>query len=402
MAISPLALANPSNLPIKCKKKYTGKVRTAYWLTPEDSARIIKEKGYNVHPSSLLGLMVIGDGISAFDTPWKSKTPDGDILLGVPGKGAILNHVSQYFSNECKKAGLGDNHILEVPHPLMWVVQRAKPIKVEFIYREYFTGSAARKYFDEGKRELCGINLPEGMTRNQKLPEIWYTPTTKGVLEGVEGVDEEEDAKVSPEIILKNFEEFEYKRKEDVKKSENMFMGRYKKISEIAKKAGYILVDAKFEGGYVLDIDGEYVIITIDEEGTQDAVRYWSIKDYQKFLEGVIKKIPQKSKEHFRGQLLTSDVIEDKRLLKGYKPTIEQEKTMTQEQLNELKELNNTRVDRVKDFANNNPVPYEFFMGTKEVYKESCIALTGGLPPVINDARGEILEVVGSYGLIVK
>ena len=59
-----------------------GKVRAVYWLTKADSARLIKDKGYDVAPDTDLAVMVISDRISAFDCIWKGE----DGLNGVPGK----------------------------------------------------------------------------------------------------------------------------------------------------------------------------------------------------------------------------------------------------------------------------------------------------------------------------
>jgi phosphoribosylaminoimidazole-succinocarboxamide synthase len=72
-----------TDLPIKTDKPvHFGKVRAVYWLTAEDSARLIKEKGYDVAPGTDLAVMVISDRISAFDCIWRGEGG----LNGVPGK----------------------------------------------------------------------------------------------------------------------------------------------------------------------------------------------------------------------------------------------------------------------------------------------------------------------------
>ena len=72
-----------TDFPIKTDKPvHFGKVRAVYWLTAEDSARLIKEKKYDVAADTELAVMVISDRISAFDCIWKGE----DGLNGVPGK----------------------------------------------------------------------------------------------------------------------------------------------------------------------------------------------------------------------------------------------------------------------------------------------------------------------------
>ena len=69
-------------------------------------------------------------------------------LNGVPGKGAALNTFRFWFDT-FKSAGLARSHILKVPHPLVWIVQRAEPVMIEAIARQYITGSMWRSYDKE-------------------------------------------------------------------------------------------------------------------------------------------------------------------------------------------------------------------------------------------------------------
>ena len=66
-----------TDAPVHC-----GKVRAVYWLNAVDSARLIKEKSYDVSPDSLLAVMIISDRISAYEIIWKGENG----LNGVPGK----------------------------------------------------------------------------------------------------------------------------------------------------------------------------------------------------------------------------------------------------------------------------------------------------------------------------
>ena len=91
MSLADQVLAVNDDLPIRTDKPvHSGKVRSVYWLTEEDSQRLIKEKGYNVAPDAPLAIMVISDRISAFEIIWKGEGG----MNGVPGKGAALNAIS--------------------------------------------------------------------------------------------------------------------------------------------------------------------------------------------------------------------------------------------------------------------------------------------------------------------
>ena len=87
MSLADQVLAVNDDLPIRTNKPvHSGKVRSVYWLTEEDSQRLIKEKGYDVAEDAPLAIMVISDRISAFDCIWHGQGG----LKGVPGKGAAL------------------------------------------------------------------------------------------------------------------------------------------------------------------------------------------------------------------------------------------------------------------------------------------------------------------------
>ena len=82
------------DLPLKVEGNvHSGKVRSVYWLTREDSKRLIEEKNYQVPADTKLAVMVISDRISAFDCIWKGEGG----LDGIPGKGASLNSVSAHW-----------------------------------------------------------------------------------------------------------------------------------------------------------------------------------------------------------------------------------------------------------------------------------------------------------------
>ena len=243
MSQSQQVLAVNDDLPIKTDKAiHSGKVRSVYWLSEADSQRLIQEKNYQIPLDSPLAIMVISDRISAFDCIWHGENG----LNGVPGKGAALNTISSHWFKLFREKGLADSHILDVPHPLVWIVQKARPVKIEAICRQYITGSMWRSY-EKGAREFCGITLPDGLTKNQRLADLLITPSTKGILKGIPGVPEEDDTNISKQIIRDNFNAFDFNSLEDIELYEKYLTHGFATIEEELQKLQQIFVDTKFE-----------------------------------------------------------------------------------------------------------------------------------------------------------
>ena len=169
-------LAVNNDLPVRTRAPvHNGKVRSVYWLTPEDSQRLIREKGYPLAEDAALAIMVISDRISAFDCIWQGEGG----MHGVPGKGAALNAISAHWFRQFEAAGLAGNHIVDTPHPLVWIVQRARPLMIEAIGRQYITGSMWRHY-EAGERNICGIELPEGLKKKPAAARTADHPVYQG------------------------------------------------------------------------------------------------------------------------------------------------------------------------------------------------------------------------------
>jgi phosphoribosylaminoimidazole-succinocarboxamide synthase len=84
-------LAKNDDLPIRTDQPvHSGKVRSVYWLTADDSQRLIRARNYDVPETAELAVMIISDRLSAFECMWRGE----DGLDGVPGKGAALNAIS--------------------------------------------------------------------------------------------------------------------------------------------------------------------------------------------------------------------------------------------------------------------------------------------------------------------
>ncbi|HAS6297000.1 TPA: phosphoribosylaminoimidazolesuccinocarboxamide synthase [Vibrio vulnificus] len=366
MSLADQVLAVNDDLPIRTDKPvHSGKVRSVYWLTEEDSARLIKEKGYNVAPDAPLAIMVISDRISAFDCIWHGEHG----LNGVPGKGAALNAISNHWFGLFKENGLADSHILDIPHPFVWIVQKAKPVKIEAICRKYITGSMWRAY-EKGEREFCGIQLPEGLEKDKALPDLLMTPSTKGILKGIPGVPEADDVNITCQNIADNFAAFNFSSADDIALYEKLLKDGFGVISEALANVGQIFVDTKFEFGYVTDAAGNEKLIYMDEVGTPDSSRIWDAQEYQ------AGKIVENSKEGFRQFLL--NYFPDPDIL-----------------------LNKDRMPEREALARDNELPEEALMAVSRTYINIAEKITGSAIVLSDNPKQEIIDILGrEYGLI--
>jgi len=359
-------LAVNDDLPIRTDRPvHSGKVRSVYWLTAADSARLIAQRGYNVAPDAPLAIMVISDRLSAFDCIWHAQGG----LQGVPGKGAALNRISGFWFEQFRQQGLADSHILEVPHPLVWIVQKAQPVMIEAIARQYLTGSMWRAYA-QGEREFCGITVPDGLERDQRLPELPITPSTKGILRGIPGVPEVDDVNISRTDIAGNFAAFAFKSVEDVAVYEGLLRDGFALIDNALAALDQVFVDTKFEFGYVADASGNTRLIYMDEVGTPDSSRIWdgpALRDGQ---------VVEKSKEGFRQALL--GYFDDPDIL-----------------------LNKDRMPERSELARTSALPEEFLLAVSETYTGMAEKITGETLSHSPDPRAEIIDALaGELGLI--
>lgn len=366
MNLADQVLAVNDDLPIRTDKPvHSGKVRSVYWLTEEDSRRLIQEKGYDVAADAPLAIMVISDRISAFDCIWHGEGG----LKGVPGKGAALNAISNHWFKLFKENGLADSHILDIPHPFVWIVQKAKPVMIEAICRSYITGSMWRAYA-KGEREFCGIQLPEGLKKDSRLPELLITPSTKGILKGIPGVPEADDVNISRQNIEQNYAAFNFSNAEDIPLYEQLLKQGFNVISEALNEIGQIFVDTKFEFGYVTDASGKEKLIYMDEVGTPDSSRIWDAEEYQ------AGNIVENSKEGFRQFLLNH--FPDPDIL-----------------------LNKDRMDERAALARDNALPLEAMNLISETYINIAEKITGKKIHLSENPKAEIIQVLkDQYGLI--
>ena len=238
--------------------KYTGKVRDVYDI---DCKYLV---------------MAVSDRISAFDVV---------LPKGIPFKGQVLNQIAAKFLDAT--ADIVPNWKIAVPDQMVTVGLKCEPFKVEMVIRGCLAGHAWREY-QAGKRELCGVALPDGMVEGQRFPEPIITPSAKAS----EGHDEDITRE---EIIARGIVP-----EEDYIRIENYTKAIFRRGQEIAAKMGLILVDTKYEFG---KLDGK--IYLMDEVHTPDSSRYYYADGYEERL-AKGEKQKQLSKEFVREWLMAN------------------------------------------------------------------------------------------------
>ncbi|MDR1022283.1 MAG: phosphoribosylaminoimidazolesuccinocarboxamide synthase [Prevotellaceae bacterium] len=220
-------------------------------------------------------VMVATDRISAFDVV---------LPKGIPFKGQMLNQIAAKFLDATDD--ICPNWKIASPDPVVTVGYKCEPFAVEMIVRGYLCGSAWRAY-KSGLRELCGVNLPEGMCENQKFPTPIITPTTKAE----QGLHDEDISR--EEILAKNIVS-----RSDYEQLEKYALALFRRGTEVAAQRGLILVDTKYEFGKRGD-----EIYLIDEIHTPDSSRYFYAEGYrERFEKGEQQR--QLSKEFVREWLM--------------------------------------------------------------------------------------------------
>jgi len=188
------------------------------------------------------------------------------ILAEVPFKGQVLNSISAWWFS--KTAHICDNHLIATPDPAVSICKSAKVFPVEFVLRGYMTGSTDTSIwvnYDNGVRNYCGVALPEGLGKNDKLTENIITPTTKA--------DDHDELITPAQIVERGLMSQSDWDTVSAKALELFAFGQ-----QVAAQRGLILVDTKLEFGK--DDNGN--IILVDEVFTPDSSRYWLADTYAK------------------------------------------------------------------------------------------------------------------------
>ncbi|MES0488896.1 MAG: phosphoribosylaminoimidazolesuccinocarboxamide synthase [Leptospirales bacterium] len=233
-------------------------------------------------------VIVSTDRISAFDVVFKE---------GIAERGEILTRISNRWFNYFKDI---PNHIIEtdvekMPSPFCdqtqslkdrtILVKKGQRIDFECIVRGYLMGSGYEEYKKTGT--VCGVEIPPGLKKGEKLPEPIFTPSTKS--------DKGHDENVSYEFMAEHLGK---ERSEELKETS---LKIFSEASAVLQKNGIILADTKFE--FALD---EGQLILIDEILTPDSSRYCKKEEYDQAMKSG-NAIPSMDKQIIRDYILTLD-----------------------------------------------------------------------------------------------
>lgn len=225
---------------------YRGKVRECYAL---DDDKL---------------LMIATDRISAFD-----------VILSVPiaNKGKVLTGLTQFWFEKlasgmptqltgiAPESVVAPDEVDQVAGRAM-VVKRLKPILVECVARGYVIGSSWKSYQEDGT--ICGIKLPAGLQKAEKLPEPIFTPAAKAEV----GTHDEN---IDFDCVCALY------GKDIATEIRRLTLDLYTRAAEYAKTRGIIIADTKFEFG--LDEAGR--VCLMDEVLTPDSSRFWPADQYR-------------------------------------------------------------------------------------------------------------------------
>jgi len=224
-------------------------------------------------------VMIASDRISAFD-----------VILPrpIPYKGQVLNQIAAYMLKAT--SDICPNWLVDTPAPNVAIGRKCTPFRVEMVVRGNLSGHAWRTY-NSGKRELCGVPLPEGMKENDYFPTPIITPSTKAE------VGHDEDISRS-EIISRGLVS-----EKDYAQLEKYTLALFQRGKEIAAKQGLILVDTKYEFGKI-----DETVYLMDEIHTPDSSRYFYADGFEERQQAGEHQ-QQLSKEFVREWLIANNFM---------------------------------------------------------------------------------------------
>jgi phosphoribosylaminoimidazole-succinocarboxamide synthase len=200
-------------------------------------------------------VLVTTDRVSAFDR----------VLGTIPFKGQVLNQLSAWWFEQVQD--LVESHVVAVPDPNVTIAREAAPLPVEVIVRGYITGvtsTALWTLYQQGVERPYGLDLPPGLQKDDPLPAPVVTPTTKAT-------GGAHDERLTPgEIVERGLVPAPLWAE-----VERVALELFRRGQDVARRAGLILVDTKYEFGLVRDSNGDGALALIDEVHTPDSSRYW-------------------------------------------------------------------------------------------------------------------------------
>ena len=218
---------------------------------------------YAAGPDTLL--IVTTDRLSAFDV----ILPDP-----IPGKGRVLNQISQFWFERTRH--LVPNHLTGRPVASLVsdpaeqallegravIVKRLAALPIEAVVRGYLIGSGWKDYQKTGA--VCGIALPAGLALAERLPAPIFTPATKAAA----GHHDENISFAQTEQLV---------GAALAAKVRDTAIAIYQFAAAHALSRGIIIADTKFEFG----VDERGTLTLIDEVLTPDSSRFWPADTYR-------------------------------------------------------------------------------------------------------------------------
>ena len=199
-----------------------------------------------------MSILVASDRVSVYDVVLPTPIPD---------KGAILTQLSLWWFRQM--ADLVPNHVLSEDVPAEWKgrairCRRLEILPVECIARGYLAGLGLESYRETGT--ISGVELPAALVEADRLPAPVFTPSTKAE----QGVHDEFMTLAAVRDLVGS---------ETTDELERLTLAIYSRGADIAREAGVIIADTKFEFGH----DAGGILNLGDEILTPDSSRFWKV-----------------------------------------------------------------------------------------------------------------------------
>lgn len=184
----------------------------------------------------------------------------------VPYKGQVINELSAWWFE--RTSDIIPNHFVSSPDPNITIAREARALTFDVVVRGYITGVTSTSLwpaYASGMRHLYGITFPEGLKKNQQLPQPVVTPTTKA------------DVGRGTRQALTDIVGMHYLTEAAWAEVQKAALALYMRGQELCAKQGLMLVDSKYEFAYDLKTGK---LMLIDELHTPENSRFWRAADY--------------------------------------------------------------------------------------------------------------------------